>query len=302
MKIVITGGNSFIGKALAQKAAKAGNDVTLVIRSGTLPKEITNVSYEFAAMDEYKKLGSKIGTCDCMVNLSWDGTRGTTRMNRELQQANYKNTLDGIISMLEAGCKRVVTAGSQAEYGFHDGIISEDTPCHPNTEYGIAKLNLYESLKDVCPIYKAEFMEPRFFSLYGPGDYSGTMIMSILTAMLKDAPCQLSAGIQMWDFLYISDAIEGVWKLCTQSCESGAYNFGSGDVRILKSYVLEMAEITKTNSKLNFGAVPYPKTGMVSIWPDISRMKSQLGWMPQISFKKGINIVLEEMKKVDTKI
>ncbi|MCI9250139.1 MAG: NAD(P)-dependent oxidoreductase [Dorea sp.] len=302
MKIVITGGNSFIGKALARKAAKDGNQVVLVVRSAARTEEISNVSYEFLPMEQYKKLGSLIGTCDCMINLSWDGTRGSTRMDRKLQQGNYKNTMDGIISMLETGCRRIVTAGSQAEYGHHDGVISEKTPCCPNTEYGIAKLNLYESVRNACSEYKAELVEPRFFSLYGPGDYSGTMIMSTLTAMLKNMPCRLSAGVQMWDYLYLADAIDGVWKLCTQPCESGAYNLGSGDVRTLKSYVMEMAEITKTESELHFGAVPYPETGMVSIWPDISKMRNELGWKPQVSFKTGVSRILKDMKKEGTKI
>lgn len=81
------------------------------------------------------------------------------------------------------------------------------------------------------------------------------------------------------------------------SCENGVYNLGSGDVRSLKSYVLEMAEITETQSELVFGAIPYPERGMVSIWPDISRMNSQVNWRPKVPFKMGINKILEEIKE-----
>ncbi len=38
----------------------------------------------------------------------------------------------------------------------------------------------------------------------------------------------------MWDFLYIDDAIEALYRLCTQECPNGVYNFGSGDVRQLR--------------------------------------------------------------------
>ena len=64
---------------------------------------------------------------------------------------------------------------------------------------------------------------------------------------------------------------------------------------------MEMAEITKTESELHFGAVPYPETGMVSIWPDISRMKSELGWKPQVPFKTGIEQILEDLRKESRK-
>ncbi len=297
MKIVITGGNSFIGKALAKKAAARGNQVILVVRSRAQIEEMPNTSYVFADMEEYKKLGNMIGVCDCMVNLSWNGTRGAARMDRSRQQTNCQYTIAGIRSMLDVGCMRIVMAGSQAEYGPHEGIITEDTICTPNTEYGIAKLELYEQVKNLCRTYKATYIEPRFFSLYGPGDYKRTMVMSVLAAMLRNEPCKLSLGTQMWDFLYISDAVEGIWRLCSRSCENGVYNFGSGDVRMLKSYVLEMAEITQTQSELVFGAIPYPPTGMVSIWPDISRMKNRLDWAPQVSFEMGIRKILEGITK-----
>lgn len=162
MKIVITGGNSFIGKALARKAVEMDSQVVLVVRPGVQVEEAQNTSYIFAVMEEYKNLGDIVGVCDCMVNLSWVGTRGTSRMNRELQVSNYKNTLAGIKSMLDVGCKRIVTAGSQAEYGPCNGIISEDTLCFPNTEYGIAKLKLYESVKGLCGMYNVAYIEPRF--------------------------------------------------------------------------------------------------------------------------------------------
>lgn len=53
-------------------------------------------------------------------------------------------------------------------------------------------------------------LEPRFFSLYGPNDYEGTMIISVLKKMLKDLSCDLTECIQIWDFLYIDDAIDAL--------------------------------------------------------------------------------------------
>ncbi len=79
---------------------------------------------------------------------------------------------------------------------------------------------------------------------------------------------------------------------CVEACPNGVYNFGSGDVRQLREYVLEMARITKTGSELLFGAIPYPPTGMVSLWPDISKLKRELHWTPSYSFEAGIVSIL----------
>lgn len=298
MKIVITGASSFIGRRLSKRAVEAGWETILVIRPGhNIPKHPENCQVITLAMEEYEQLGGLTGACDCFVHMAWNGTRGSSRMDRELQNNNEAYSLRAVRSMLKAGCRRVITSGSQAEYGPVSGKIVEDSICVPNTEYGKAKLRLYEKAAKLCGEVGASFKEPRYFSLYGPGDYSGTMVISILSDMLAGRPCMLTQCVQNWDYLYIDDAVEGLFRLCFKECADGAYNFGSGDVRQLKDHVLEMAQLTGTTSELRFGAVPYPETGMVSIWPDISKVTRELDWKPQMAFRDGIRVVIEDIKK-----
>ena len=99
--------------------------------------------------------------------------------------------------------------------------------------------------------------------------------------MLENKPCELTQGIQMWDFLYIDDAIEALYRLCTQECPNGVYNFGSGDMRQLRDYVMEMAQITHTESELRVWRNSYSTTGIVSLWPDVSKLEHELDWAPR---------------------
>lgn len=290
MKIVVTGANSFIGENLCKRLQSEKHDVVAVAR-----KEIAlNIPNIKMPLNEYSCIGDITGPCDCFVHLAWNGTRGSTRMDQALQEQNCEYSLQGVRSMIAAGCKCIVTAGSQAEYGPHNEQINENSECHPNTEYGKAKLKFYNETAKLCESAGVKYREPRFFSLYGPDDYEGTMIMSMLRSMLEKKPCELTQGIQMWDFLYIDDAIEALYRLCTQECPNGVYNFGSGDVRQLKDYVLEMARITRTESELRFGAVPYPKTGMVSLWPDVSKLEKELGWHAEKTFSMGIKSIISD--------
>ena len=300
MKIVITGANSFIGQRLSKRAVEAGWETVMVLRPGhDIPQLPENCRVIPLAMEEYGKISRQAGACDCFVHLAWNGTRGSARMDKALQDSNEEYSLQAVRSMLEAGCRRVITAGSQAEYGPVSGKITEDSACAPNTEYGKAKLRLYEKASVLCNEGGASFKEPRYFSLYGPGDYKGTMVISILSDMLAGWPCMLTQCAQSWDYLYINDAVRGLFQLCFRDCADGAYNFGSGDVRQLKEHVLEMARLTGTKSELRFGAVPYPETGMVSIWPDISKLRRELDWEPQVTFRDGIRAVIEDLKKHD---
>lgn len=296
MKIVITGANSFIGARLATRAAKLNWETVLVMREnrGMEPGEKFRILE--LPMEEYQRLGPLAGPCDCLVHLAWNGTRGELRMDKARQKKNVEYSMYGVRSMLSVGCGRIVSAGSQAEYGPYTGQIGEDSPCRPNTEYGKAKLAFYEELAKLCAQAGTACKEPRFFSLYGPGDDPRTMIFSILREMLEDRPCRLTECRQMWDYLYIDDAIEGLLRLCSDPCPDGVYNLGSGDARPLRDYVEEMAMLTGTKSRLLYGVVPYPPTGMVSIWPDVSKLKRQLHWRPKVSFEEGIQAILNSFQ------
>lgn len=296
MRVVVTGATSFIGKQFVVSAVKIGWDVVAVVRRNS-PRVselemISNLEIVELNMDEYAKIGEMTGKCDCFVHFAWNGTRGQERNDHVMQEENYKNSIAAVSSMIAVGCKRIITAGSQAEYGCCEGIITEETECHPNTQYGIYKLKVFETVKKLCEEKKVSYKEPRFFSLYGLGDYDKTLIMSMIGTMEKNEPCNLTQCIQKWDFLYIDDAIGAVIKLCWQDCPDGAYNLGSGDVRELREYVEELKDILKSTSQLNYGEIPYPETGMVSIFPSIEKIMREISWHPTVSFSEGINRII----------
>ena len=290
-----------IGLVLEKKLLEHGHKIVAVARRMTDALDqlncSENVSVVLCDMCNYGRLASLIdGTIDVAVLLAWNGTRGADRNNKILQQKNIECNLAILPQLLKLGCQKIITAGSQAEYGPHAECISEGSNCCPNTEYGKAKLKFYEEASRLCQSYNAVCIEPRFFSLYGPEDYKDTMIISTLHKLLKNEECPLTQGIQMWDYLHVDDACDALAALCMGQCiPGGVYNFGSGDVRPLKDYILEMDKICGGNGKLHFGAVPYPQTGMVSLWPDVSKLKTTLGWEPRISFEEGIRSILNSM-------
>lgn len=300
MKICITAANCFIGLPLVKKTSYLGWNVTAVVRVGNKQKEyiasIPNVKVIELNLEDYGKLGSLVGPVDCAALLTWNGTRGQTRLDEKLQERNYFYNMEAVKSLIEHGCKRILTAGSQAEYGICNDVITEETKCNPNTAYGRYKVRLFEEASKFCYEQGVSLKEPRFFSLYGPGDYENTLIMSNINKMLTNDECNMTSCTQMWDYLYIDDAISGIIKLCYEECEDGAYNFGSGDCRPLKEFVDEMKRVLQSKSELNFGAVPYTAAGVVNIQPNIDRLKNT-GWKPKVSFSQGIENIVKALGK-----
>lgn len=299
MKICITAANCFIGLPLVKKASSLGWDVIAVVRVGNKQKEylgsIPNVRIIELNLEDYGKLGSLVGSVDCAVLLTWNGTRGQTRMDEKLQESNYLYNMEAVKSLVEHGCKRIITAGSQAEYGLYNDIITEETECKPNTAYGKYKIKLFEDALKYCHENGVSLKEPRFFSLYGPGDYENTMIMGSIKDMLENKPCKFTEALQMWDYLYIDDAIEAIAMLCEKKCVDGAYNFGSSDCRPLREYIIEQKQILNSSSELLFGSIPYGPAGIVSIHPSVEKLRKELLWEPKTSFSDGINKIVKRI-------
>lgn len=305
-RVLITGANSFIGLRLCRKMAEEGWYIYAVVRENFKKRElfagIDNLKVLYCDMESYSHIDKKfhIEELECAVLLSWNGTRGNARNDKQLQQTNVENTKEIVRRLISIGCKTIVTSGSQAEYGTNptDKKVTEDFVCRPNTEYGKAKLELYEYLSALCKTAKVRLLEPRFFSLYGENDFEGTMIISILRNMLSGEECNLTECRQIWDFMYVDDAIAALYMLIENSEVEGVFNFGSGEAKPLREYVYIMRELTQSTSKINYGAVPYPKTGMVHTNPSIEKLRKFTGYTIQTKFEEGIKkIILREKQE-----
>ena len=301
MRIVISGATSMIGAALVNRLIGQGNEVIAVVRKDCKKLDNLNMNSRLTILNcdmcNYQHLNELINdNIDVAVAMAWNGTRGEQRNCRELQQDNLKYNINFLQSVLQLGCKKFLTAGSQAEYGLwtQKEKLKEDIEPHPNTEYGKYKLEFYKYAKTYCEEHNCTLIEPRFFSLYGPNDFYGTLIMSILKKMLNNEPCDLTECIQLWDFLYIDDAIDALCRLIEMRDASDIYNFGSGYSAPLKEYINIMMEVTQSKSELRYGAVSYPATGIVNVNPNIDRLL-ETGWVPKIQFSDGIRGICKEI-------
>ena len=300
-RVIVTGAAGFVGRNLVRALAAGNYETVAAVRRGTgaaVLQALPHVRVCEGNMEEYGKAPDiPGGTYDAGVLLAWNGTRGDTREDVLLQRANYENSIKCVKTMIALGCRTILSAGSQAEYGRMHAVTTEESECAPDTEYGRAKLRFYEDAARLCEKQGVSFKEPRFFSLYGEDDSPRTMILSVLSDMLAGRPCALTACVQEWNFLHIDDAVRGLLLLLERECADGAYNFASGDTRILRDFVMEMRDLSHSESVLHFGAVPYPDTGMVSMHPSAAKLQRETGWKPQVTFREGVEGILCAMRK-----
>lgn len=299
MNIVITGATSFIGASIIQRLIRdSENRIWAVIRPNSMNRnnvpESDNINVVELDMQEIGELKQFVREpVDVFVHLAWEGVRVPYRDDADIQNGNYIAALKAMETCKELNCTKFIASGSQAEYGYMQGIISEDYPCMPNTEYGKAKYHAYCTLLEYAKKNQIDFIWGRIFSVYGPGDYKGSLIMTCIDKMKRGEDIPLTECKQEWDYLYIDELAEIFARFVERKCESGVYNIASGNHRMLKQYVESIKEILKSKSRLEYGKIPYPKSGMVSFIPDIEKMQNELKWNSQITFEDGVRYILQ---------
>lgn len=298
---VVTGPTGAIGVALCRRLLEAGMTVYAVTRPGSpraeeLPKseKLHEVS---CGLEQIETLGERISSpADVFFHLAWDGTIGEGRNDTELQLRNVEHTLQAVQTAAKLGCKVFIGAGSQAEYGRVDGVLKPDTPCFPETGYGIAKLCAGQISRLECEKLGIDHVWARILSVYGPHDGPMTMITGTIQTLLRGEKPRLTAGEQLWDYLYSDDAAEALYRMALSGQNGAVYPLGSGRAYPLWSYVEALRDAIDPTLELGFGEVPYGSRQVMHLQADIGDLQRDTGFEPKTTFEKGIRETIEWMR------
>lgn len=293
-KIVITGPTGAIGIAFIQNCIEQGIEVLAVCHHNS--KRINHIPNHpliriiECDLSEYGTLdGMDFNNYDVFYHLAWNGTFGESRNDMDLQIQNIQYTLDAVRLAKRLGCHTFIGAGSQAEYGRVEGMLSSDTSTNPENGYGMAKLCAGFMSRHLCESMEMSHIWTRILSVYGPFDGKDTMVMSSIIKLLNNEQTQFTPGEQLWDYLYSKDAARALLLLGEKGLSGKTYCLGSGDVHPLKEYVNVIFESTKATRKPEIGSIPYSPKQVMYLGADIRELQKDTGFSPEYSFERGIN-------------
>lgn len=297
--VVVTGATSMIGVALIEECVKNNVPVIAIIRPHTkrinrLPQTNLITIYE-SELSELSKVDIRFGLWDVFYHLAWSDTEKNTRDNPILQEKNIRYTLDAVNLAKKLGCTTFVGAGSQAEYGPVDGVISPDTKTNPVIAYGMAKEASRMLSLRLCGIYGIKHIWGRIFSVYGRNDNDGTMLVYAIKKILSGEKAEFSAGAHPWDYLNERDAGRAFYLLGKSENAKGTYCIAFGKSRPLKEYILELGKQLGALDRLIFDEQGEKKE--VGLRADIDKLKKDTGFVPEVSFSVGIQRMIRAYKE-----
>jgi nucleoside-diphosphate-sugar epimerase len=227
-----------------------------------------------------------------VAHLGWEGVANVDH-GRADQARNIGWTGELVEVARNAGARVFVGVGSQAEYGPQPVVLGPDSATEPTTLYGEAKLTAGRTAARMANKLGMRFVWLRLFSVFGPADHPYWMIPSLIGSLLKGEKPALTAGEQLWDFLYVEDAARAIRLALETESAQGVYALGSGQAPSLRSTIELIRDAIDPKLPLGFGEVAYRPGQVMRLEADISALTRDCRWKPLIDRSAAVARTVE---------
>ena len=294
MRILVTGARGFIGRRLVGQLVERGHTVVGLTRgggpSGQTPA-IESSTGDLLNPGEVQRIVEK-ASADALVHLAW-----ITEPGLFWHSSENDRWLDASRRLIEtfvaAGGRRVVVAGTCAEYAWSDEPLSETTsPLEPSTPYGQAKAQLFREMHSLVAA-EATWGWGRIFFPYGPGEQGKKLVPFIVDGLRRGERIPLTSGEQARDFLYVDDVARMFVRVVESPTFEGAVNVASGVATPLREVGEMLGRLAGRPELLGGGDLP-PRDGDPRIVvADVTLARTGLGFEPTVALDEGLRLTWE---------
>ena len=123
----------------------------------------------------------------------------------------------------------------------------------------------------------------------------GRVVPAFVSEALKNKPVTVfGRGAQTRSFCYVSDLIEGIYRLMMSSYDL-PMNIGNPKEMTVLEFAKQIIQATGSRSKIAFK--PLPQDDPKQRQPDISRARKYLKWEPQVPLAEGLVRTIDYFRK-----
>jgi UDP-glucuronate decarboxylase len=307
MKILVTGGAGFLGSHLVDRLLQEKHEVVVVdnLYTGSKANLVhlrDNPNFEFIRHDVTIPLYLEI---EGIFNLACPAS--PVHYQKDPVQT-LKTSVHGAINMLGLAKRtgaRIFQASTSEVYGDPTENPQQETywgnvnPIGIRSCYDEGKRAAETLFVDYKRQHDVDIRIARIFNTYGPrmSMNDGRVVSNFIVQALKGEDITLYGdGTQTRSFCFVSDLIEGIYRLFFTHNAAIPTNLGNPQPISMKQLASEV--IALTNSKSRIIHLPLPSDDPILREPDISVAKKTLNWEPVVERADGLLSTIKYFEKI----
>jgi len=297
MRIFITGGAGFIGIHLCKKLLELNHDITVYDNFSNSSKDnfesiikqkITLISGDIL---DLSKLDASMKDHDVVIHLAAQISVSESIKNpKSTFEINVNGTQNVLDACLKNNITKIIATSTAAVYQNTSTktILDETSPVVPLSPYGESKLEMENKIIAFCSVHKINASILRLFNVYGIGqslEYAG-VITKFYEKLQNNSPLIIFGdGTAVRDFVHVDDVINAIILSISYS-SSFTCNIASGTSTSIFDLAKTMIALSQKDLKIlnkstRIGEIMFSAA-------DITLAKKNLGFVPKISLKSGL--------------
>ncbi len=308
MRIVITGGAGFVGSHLCDYLIEKGHEVICI--DNLLTGKAENVVH-LMGNSKFRFIKHNVsdyiyvdGNVDCVLHFASPASPfDYLEFPIQTLKVGSLGTLNSL-GLAKAKKARFLLASTSEVYGdpqIHpqrEDYWGHVNPVGPRGVYDEAKRFAEAMTMAYHRYHQIDTRIVRIFNTYGPRMRikDGRSLPNFMCQALSGEDMTVFGnGSQTRSFCYVSDLVEGIYRLLLSN-EHEPVNMGNPEEITILQLAQEMLALTGSKSKIVFKTLPVddPKVRQ----PDISKAKRILGWEPRVSREEGLRKTLTYFKNL----
>lgn len=294
MRVLVTGGNGFLGKHLCRALQKEGHDVVCLDR--TENPECASIIGDVADAGTTTRALEGVSVVFHLASLIEAGE--SVKQPYLYAQNNILGAIILLEEMRKLNVKKLIFSSSAAVYGEPVRVpILEDDRTIPINPYGMTKIALEALASSYCYSHGFTCTALRYFNLYGPGedhDPETHAIPRFIDQIVRGEEVTVwGNGEHQRDFVYVGDIVSAHIK--SMNIEQGKYHYLNVSGKNATSVADVIAMIERIiGKKANIKQFPPRPGDPLLLFADSSKAKEVLGWEAETTLETGLQHTVRE--------